>query len=120
MEYQQRLRKKRRAVLADKFEPHIGTRLWRDAALHGAQAIGQPAGAIAVGRRADWLVLDGLHPSMAGASPENALDHVVFAGGDAAVRDVMVAGRWVVKEGHHAAELDLRGNFLRLMQRLAA
>ncbi len=120
MEYQQRLKKKRRAVLADKFESHVGTRLWRDAARHGAQAIGQPAGAIAVGHRADWLVLDGTHPSMAGASPDTALDHLVFAGGEAAIRDVMVGGRWVVKQGHHAAELPLRADFLRLMQRLSA
>ena len=92
MEYQQRLRKRRRGVLADKSEPHVGTRLWSHAAEAGARALGQPAGAIAVGRRADWLVLDRDHPSMAGAPLENALDHLVFAAGDAAIRDVMVAG----------------------------
>jgi formimidoylglutamate deiminase len=63
LEYQQRLRKKRRGVLATAAEPHVGTRLWRDAAQHGSQAIGQPAGAIEVGRRADWLVLDAAHPA---------------------------------------------------------
>jgi formimidoylglutamate deiminase len=120
MEYQQRLRERRRGVLADAAESHVGTRLWRDAAQHGAQAIGQPAGVIAVGRRADWLVLDTQHPSMAGAPPENALDHLVFAGGHAAIRDVMVAGRWVVKERHHAAELPLHGRFVELMTRLSA
>ena len=40
MEYQQRLRRKRRGVLADRREPHVGTRLWREAALHGSRAIG--------------------------------------------------------------------------------
>jgi cytosine/adenosine deaminase-related metal-dependent hydrolase len=34
---------------------------------------------------------------MAGAAAEGALDHLLFAGGDAAIRDVMVAGRWVIK-----------------------
>jgi len=63
MEYQQRLRKRRRGVLADKSEPHVGTRLWSHAAEAGARALGQPAGAIAVGRRADWLVLDRDHPA---------------------------------------------------------
>jgi formimidoylglutamate deiminase len=119
LEYQQRLRKKRRAVLADKRDPHVGTRLWRDAARHGAQAIGQPAGTIEVGRRADWLVLDGAHPSMAGSVPDNALDHLVFAGGSAAIRDVMVAGRWVVKDRRHAAEPMLQPRFVDLMKRLA-
>jgi formimidoylglutamate deiminase len=119
LEYQQRLRKKRRGVLADAAESHVGTRLWRDAARHGAQAIGQPAGAIEVGLRADWLVLDARHPSLVGAAPDTSLDHVLFAGGDAAIRDVMVAGRWVIKNRHHAAEDELRPRFAELMHRLA-
>jgi formimidoylglutamate deiminase len=120
LEYQQRLRKRRRAVLATKAESHVGSRLWRDAARHGAEAIGQPAGQLEVGRRADWLVLDGEHPSLAGAAAQSALDHVVFAGADAAIRDVMVAGRWVVKDRRHAAEEALRPRFAALMARLAA
>jgi formimidoylglutamate deiminase len=118
MEYQQRLRKRRRGVLADGHESHVGTRLWNDAARHGAQAIGQPAGTLEVGRRADWLVLDATHPSMLGAAADTALDHLVFAGARAAIRDVMVDGRWVVKDGVHAAEMPLRGAFAELMQRL--
>jgi formimidoylglutamate deiminase len=119
LEYQQRLRKKRRVVLAAKGEPHVGTRLWRHAALHGAQAVGQPAGSIAVGQRADWLVLDPDHPAMAGATPLTALDHVLFAGGDSAIRDCMVAGRWVIKDRRHHLDERLRGEFSRLMKHLA-
>jgi formimidoylglutamate deiminase len=117
MEYQQRLRKKRRGVLIDPSEPHVGTRLWRDAAQHGAQAVGSQAGRIALGRRADWLVLDAAHPSMAGAPAEFALDHLLFAGGSAAIRDVMVGGRWVVRDHHHGHEDSLRERFARLMAR---
>jgi len=120
MEYQARLRKKRRAVLADKQEAHVGTRLWREAALAGARSIGQPAGEIAVGRRADWLVLDAEHPSMAGAGEATALDHLVFAGGSAAIRDVMVGGRWVVKDSHHAAEAAALGPFRELLRRFGS
>jgi formimidoylglutamate deiminase len=120
LEYQQRLRKKRRAVLASKPEAHVGSRLWRDAAQHGAAALGQPVGMLEVGRRADWLVLDAEHPCMAGAAADGALDHLLFAGGDAAIRDVMVAGRWVIKDRQHAAEQELRPRFAGLMRRLAA
>ena len=95
-------------------ETHVGTRLWRDAARYGAQAIGQPVGEIAVGRRADWLVLDHTHPCMAGAVAASALDHLLFAGGSAAIRDVMVAGRWVVRQGQHAAESALAGSLSRV------
>ena len=120
MEYQQRLRKKRRGVLIDATDAHVGTRLWRSAAASGAQAIGQAAGIIAVGLRADWVVLDAEHPSMSGAPLENALDHLVFAGGQAAIRHVMVGGRWVVREGHHAVESQIRGSFSELMMRLGS
>jgi formimidoylglutamate deiminase len=120
LEYQQRLRKKRRGILASSAQPHVGTRLWRDAALHGAAAIGQPAGAIEVGRRADWLVLDAEHPAMVGAAADSALDHLLFAGGEAAIRDVMVAGRWVIKDRRHRVEDELRPRFATLMRRLAA
>jgi formimidoylglutamate deiminase len=117
MEYEQRLRRRRRGILSDRSEPHVGTRLWRHAAQHGAYAIGSPAGAIAVGRRADWLVLDAAHPRMAGAPVEFALDHLLFAGGSAAIRDVMVGGRWVVKNHHHAGEEHLSERFAQLMSR---
>jgi formimidoylglutamate deiminase len=119
LEYQQRLRKKRRVVLATKDESHVGTRLWHGAALDGALALGQPVGTIAVGRRADWLVLDASHPAMAGAAPDAAFDRLLFAGAEKAIRDVMVAGHWVVKDHHHAAELKLRGDFMRTMNGLA-
>lgn len=119
MEYQARLKKRRRGVLTDQTETHLGTRLWRDAARHGALALGQSAGAIAVGSRADWVVLDEAHPSMAGAVEATVLDHLLFAGGSAAIRDVMVGGRWVVKDRHHPAESSLDGPFRELMTRLS-
>ena len=119
LEYQQRLRTKRRVVLATKDESHVGTRLWHGAALNGALAIGQPVGAIEVGRRADWLVLDASHPAMAGAAADTAFDRLLFAGADKAIRDVMVAGQWVVKDHQHAADDQLRGNFTRVMNDLA-
>ena len=120
LEYQQRLRKKRRVVLATKSESHVGTRLWRDAALNGALAIGQPVGTIAVGRRADWLVLEASHPAMAGAAADTALDRLLFAGADKAIRDVMVGGRWVVKDRRHDADDKMRESFARIMNGLAA
>jgi formimidoylglutamate deiminase len=118
LEYQQRLRRRRRGVLATAKFAHVGTRLWREAASSGAQALGQPTGVIAVGRRADWLVLDPSHPALAGAPLEAALDHMLFGGADKAISDVMVAGRWVVKGGEHPAEGPSRGKFAQLMQGL--
>ena len=120
LEYQQRLRETRRGVLAAGDESHVGTALWRDAATHGAAALGQPAGSIEVGRRADWIVLDAEHPTMAGGALETALDRLLFGGGRAAVRDTMVAGKWVVRDGRHAADAMLRADFGPLVTRITA
>jgi formimidoylglutamate deiminase len=119
LEYQQRLRKKRRGVLAAKTESHVGTRLWRDAARNGALALGQPVGSIAVGCRADWLVLDPQHPSMAGSGADAALDRLLFAGADKAIRDVMVGGEWVIKGGRHCADEQMRIDFSRILNSLS-
>jgi formimidoylglutamate deiminase len=71
-----------------------------------------------VGARADWLVLDPEHASMAGARADTALDHLIFAGGSAAIRHVMVGGNWVVKDGRHSAEERLARPFRELMASL--
>ena len=104
LEYQQRLKKRRRGVLAAKSESHVGTRLWIEAAQTGARALANNAGSIAVGARADWLVLDESHPAVAGAAIDSTLDRLIFAGAEDAIRDVMVAGQWVIKDRHHAVE----------------
>ena len=119
LEYQLRLRETRRGVLATADESHVGTALWRSAALHGAAALGQPTGSIAVGQRADWLVLDADHPALAGGNLDTVLDRLLFAGGRAALRDTMVAGKWVVRDGRHAADDTLRTEFGPLVARLA-
>jgi formimidoylglutamate deiminase len=119
LEYQQRLRKRRRGVLAAPGEAHVGTRLWRDAAKNGARAVGQPVGEIAVGKRADWLVLDAGHPTMAGAADDAALDRLLFAGADKAIRDVMVGGKWAIQDQRHCADDRVRADFARVMETLS-
>jgi formimidoylglutamate deiminase len=103
-EYQHRLRRKRRAVLASAAQNHVGTRLWRTCAAGGARALGQRIGELEPGRRADWLVLDHTHPALSGSSPDGALDRLVFGSAREAIRDVMVAGEWVIRGGAHARQ----------------
>jgi formiminoglutamate deiminase len=65
------------------------------------------AGAIAVGRRADLVVLGAATPRTAGTGRDE--NTVVFAAVAEDVRRVMVDGRWVVEDGDRAAigrELD--------------
>ncbi|MBS2936225.1 formimidoylglutamate deiminase [Nocardioides sp. J2M5] len=65
------------------------------------------AGAIAVGRRADLVVLDPASPRTAGTGRDE--NTVVFAAAAEDVRRVMADGRWVVEDGDRGAigrELD--------------
>jgi formiminoglutamate deiminase len=86
--------------------------LLRAATAEGCRSIGWPAaGRIEAGALADLVTvsLDGVR--LAGTRPEHALDSVVFAASAADVRDVMVGGEFVVRDGTHlgldvAAELD--------------
>jgi formimidoylglutamate deiminase len=120
LEYQQRLKRRRRAVLAAKGEAHVGTRLWAHAAATGARALRQPVGELRVGARADWLVLDPAHALLAGAPPERVLDRFVFGGGRGAIRDVVVGGTTVVREGRHAFQQDCEREFLTWMREMQA
>ena len=104
LEYGQRLRDQRRNRLHQPGQPRVGDALYQAALAGGAQALGQPSGALAVGERADWLVLDGSDPYLATAADDALLNRWLFAGGDRQVRDVMVAGRWVVQDGRHPEE----------------
>ncbi len=118
LEYQQRLRRRRRNVLAADGEPHVGTALWRAAARDGARALGQEVGEIAPGRRADWIVLDDGHPALTGARPADAVDHLLFAGGHRAIRDVYVAGRRVLENYGHPLRGAAEERFREAMRRI--
>ncbi len=104
LEWSQRTRLRRRNVLAPSRGATVGTDLWQRAARGGAQALAQPIGAIAPGRRADLVVLDDDHPALASQAAEDSLDAAIFGAVAAPVRDVLVGGRWVVRDRRHPAE----------------
>ncbi|MDB6445907.1 formimidoylglutamate deiminase [Pseudomonas sp. 21TX0197] len=118
LEYGQRLRDQRRNRLYRPDQPMVGRTLF-DATLEGgAQALGQAVGALDVGKRADWLVLDGNDPYLATARGDGILNRWLFAGGDRQVRDVMVGGQWVVRDGRHAAEEESARAFAQVLREL--
>lgn len=120
LEYGQRLRDQRRNRLYRNDQPMVGRTLYDAALAGGAQALGQPVGELAVGKRADWLVLDGQDPYIAMAEGDGVLNRWLFAGGDRQVRDVMVNGQWVVRQGHHADEAQSQQAFTEVLRTLLA
>jgi len=72
------------------------------ATLTGHASLGWPAaGQIAPGALADLVAVDLNSPRTAGASPETALESVIFAATAADVTDVVIGGRDVVRDGRH-------------------
>jgi formimidoylglutamate deiminase len=101
LEQVQRLVSRRRNINISSISAAVGTALWLEAAGGGAQALARDMGAIAVGKRADLVVLDGEHPDIAPRAGDAIANALVFSGNERLVRDVMVAGRWVVRDRRH-------------------
>ena len=119
LEYGQRLIRRSRTVLAGGPERSTGRRLFEAALKGGAQALGQPMGAIAPGHRADFVLLDSDAPSLAGRSGDMALDAWIFSHQTrSAIRDVYVAGHHVVENGRHIRSEDLAAKHRQALRRL--
>jgi formimidoylglutamate deiminase len=119
LEWGQRLARRRRLIAASPAEPHTGARLVR-AALHGGtQAAARPTGRLAPGFRADLVVLDRHEPTLAARHDDHALDALLFGPAERPVRDVMVGGRWVIRDGAHAAERAIAEGWRAAMAELA-
>ncbi len=119
LEYGQRLSSLRRVVAASTDEPHCGARLFRAALAGGAQALGRRIGRLASGDRADLVRIDADHPLLCGRSGDFVLDALVFSGNANLVRDVMVGGRWRVRDGQHVDRGPIAAAYRRTIGRLA-
>ena len=104
LEYVQRLVLRKRNIVVSNVSAAVGTTLWLEAAAGGAQAMGRKMGALSPGQRADFVVLDGEQPDLAEKSGDMITNAAIFSGTQGLVRDVMVGGRWQVRDGRHALE----------------
>ncbi|WP_144154213.1 formimidoylglutamate deiminase [Paraburkholderia sp. BCC1885] len=105
LEYGQRLLRRQRNVLASAEAPFVADRLF-DAALDGgARATGRAVNGLQPGQRADLLVLDADHASIAEHASQAWLSGVVFCEhGETPIRDVYAGGVKVVENRRHRDE----------------
>lgn len=120
LEYFQRVVARKRNVVASPRSPSVGTTLWLEAAAGGAQALGRRMGAIAPGMRADLVVLDPEHVDLAERTGDAITNAFIFSGAQSLVRDVMVAGRWVVQQKRHAKARAAAAAYKRVLKQLLA
>ncbi len=105
LEYGQRLQHQQRNVLCTDGCNSVGRFLYEGAATAGAAALARNSGSIAVGRCADWVVLNDNNPALFSKSNDQILDSAIFSSRENPVKDVMVQGCWRVKDGQHSDEL---------------
>jgi formimidoylglutamate deiminase len=105
LEYGQRLSRRQRNVLAAEDAPFVADRLFAAALDGGAHATGRAVNGLAAGQRADWLVLDAAHASIAEHASQSWLSGVVFCEhGETPIRDVYTGGEKVVDNRRHRDE----------------
>ncbi len=107
LETVQRLRYRQRAVLGTGTES-TGRRIFELAAAGGGQALAVPTGRIAVGQRADWMLIDPGHPAIAGAACDRLLDRLIFVNSagpvGSPIREVVAGGRPIGLDTDHFRE----------------
>lgn len=119
LEYGQRLITRSRNLLAGGPDRSTGRRLFDAVSSGGAQAVGQPMGMIAPGRRADFILLDKDAPALAGKSEDAILDAWIFSSQmRSSISEVYVAGRRVVDQGRHIRREAFAADYRRSLARL--
>jgi formimidoylglutamate deiminase len=111
LEYHLRMNKLERAVLDT-------TRLFTSATESGARSLSSPGGSLETGRAADFFTIDLNDCSVAGASRQSLLTHVVFSMERTAVREVCVAGELVIRDGRQAQQEQIVADFSAMQRKL--
>ncbi len=120
LEYGQRLARRARNVMTLVEGEATGRRLYATALAAGAQALQRPIGGLAVGSRADIVLLDDDHPDLTARDGDHWLDSWIFVAGRSAVKTVLVGGRTVVEAGRHTQRMPIAARFKAVVAKLAA
>jgi formimidoylglutamate deiminase len=119
LEYHLRLGQLQRAVLSDQPSPGaLAARLLDSATKAGAESLAAPGGSLEVGRPADFFTVDLNDPSIAGADAGSLATHIVFSLERTAIRDVLVGGELVVRDGRHPLQEEIVGEFAAVQRAL--
>jgi formimidoylglutamate deiminase len=118
LEYHLRLERQQRAILDQIGQQTLASRLFDCATVHGARALGVPTGGLTGGSSADFFTVDLDDVSIAGNSGNDLLPLAVFSLSRSAIRDVMVNGRWVVRDQRHPLQEEIVARFKELHRKL--
>jgi formimidoylglutamate deiminase len=111
LEYHLRLQQQQRSLLDGIDGQELSARLIHCATLNGAKALGCEAGEFEPGKLADFFTVDLHDVSIAGGSSEDLLPTIVFGMRAAAVADVCVGGRFVVRDHRHPQQQEILNEY---------
>jgi formimidoylglutamate deiminase len=122
LEYGQRLKHRARNISASPATGCNATaeRLLSRVAAGSAPACGHKTWGLTVGARADALVVNSSQSALLGVPNSRTLDAMIFSSPSAAFDDVMVAGRWVIRDAKHASDSAVADAFGHAMRGLWA
>jgi formimidoylglutamate deiminase len=104
LDYHLRLRQQERAILDPLAAQTLASQLFDCATVHGARALDLPGGGSTPGSFADFFTVDLKDVSIAGHSAEDLLPIIVFALNRSAIRDVVVNGRFILRDQKHVQQ----------------
>jgi formimidoylglutamate deiminase len=118
LDYHLRLAQQQRAVL-DQIDGHpIASRLLDCATVHGAQALGVESGSLTLGEYGDMISIDLKDLSVAGHTSETLLPILLFGANRTAIRDVVVNGKFILRDGRHPLEEEIVGRYQELYRKV--
>jgi formimidoylglutamate deiminase len=120
LDYHLRLKHQERAVLDQIDGQPLASRLLNCATINGAQSLGIEAGELVDDAYADFFTVDLDHPSIAGNSSEDLLSLIVFGLAPAAIRDVAVNGRLIIRDGKHELEEEIIARYKEVYRKVWA
>jgi formimidoylglutamate deiminase len=104
LDYHLRLKQQERAILDPIADQTLASRLFDCATSHGARALNLPGDGLTPGSYADFFTVDLNDVSIAGHSAEDLLPIIVFALNRSAIRDVVVNGRFILRDQKHVLQ----------------
>lgn len=120
LEYGQRLQRRARNIAAAPSRGNSATaeRLFARAVSGGATAAGEARWGLVAGARADAVVVDATEPALLGVPTSRTLDALVFSSPSQPFADVMVAGRWAIRNAESVGGAGTKQSFAAAMHGL--
>lgn len=107
VEYHLRLQLQQRSLLDGIAGQQIAARLFHCATVNGAAALHCDGGKLEPGRPADFFTVDRKDVSIAGLDADDLLSGIVFGMNRGAIADVVVDGRFVIRDHRHPGQEEI-------------